>query len=141
MKQFLLVCMVWILGSALPVAAKAPFGSFESLEAMEQEISAKIMGLDFEGALSTMDPKGRSLSPEQKDRFVSTLKNYFRQPLTHQALVKEIVLGGGYRRAVYSYWRDGLPIYLYVVTHQREAGFWVLQYNIETSFSKIMDNF
>lgn len=124
-----------------PAQAAPPFGAFQSVEDMERQIGDKIMALDFAGALTAIDPAGRSLSAEQKDRFVTSLTSFYKQPLTHQALMKEEVLGGGFRRAIYVYWSDSLPVYFYVVSHSREDDVWLLQYNIDTTFSKIIGQF
>lgn len=141
MKHIFAVICVALLTFASGAKAEAPFGSFENVSAMEHEIGSAIMALDFEKALSVIDPRGRSLSQEQKDRFVGSLKNYYRQPLNEMALVKEDELGAGFRRAMYAYWRDTLPLYVYLVTQERDGGIWILQYNIETTFSKIIDKF
>ena len=91
--------------------------------------------------LKVLDPSGRSLSAEQRSKFVSSLTNYFLKPLTQSAVLREELMGGGFRRAMYAYWEDDLPIYLYVVTHQRGDEVWLLQYDLQTTFSKAVDNF
>lgn len=145
MKRFfaviplLVALMVALL--APPAQAAPPFGAFASIRDMELMVGGKIKTLDFDGALAVIDPAGRSLSVEQKDRFVNSLSGYFLHPMTQEALLKEEILGGGFRRAIYAYWRDDLPVYLYVVTHSREDAVWLLQYNIDTSFSKIIGQF
>lgn len=141
MKRFFVLIALLFTLQVNDAQAAPPFGAFKTIEDMEGQIGDKIMALDFSGALSVIDPEGRSLSAEQKDRFVTSLTNFFKEPLTDQALMKEEILGGGFRRAIYVYWRDSLPIYFYVVSHSRGDEVWLLQYNIDTTFSKIISQF
>lgn len=126
---------------ATPAFAAPPFGVFKNISDLDQQVQSKMQALQFDDVLKVLDPSGRSLSAEQRSKFVSSLTNYFLKPLTQSAVLREELMGGGFRRAMYAYWEDDLPIYLYVVTHQRGDEVWLLQYDLQTTFSKAVDNF
>jgi hypothetical protein len=126
---------------AVPVSAAPPFGVFKDISDMDEKIAKRMMALEFDGVLSVLDPSGRSLSAEQRSKFVGSLTNYFRTPLTQKAVLREELMGGGFRRALYGYWENDLPIYLYVVTHTRADGVWLLHYDLQTTFSTAVSNF
>lgn len=122
-----------------PGANAKMLGQFETYEAMEKAIAARMAENDFGGIIDLFDPKQRMISQSQRSTLVGNFSRFYTSPLIENAKLYEDKAGGGFQRAIYAYWGDNFPAYLYVVTQKRNNGIWVQQFNLEGQFSKVFD--
>ncbi|MEM7438750.1 MAG: hypothetical protein AAF393_04060 [Pseudomonadota bacterium] len=141
MLRFVFVLLAAALITPGAALAKTPFGIFDSLEEMEQVVGGHLMALRFNEALKAVDPTSQGMSAQDRSSFVNSYTNYYKNPMTSSALLREDTLGGGFRRALYSYWGDTIPIYFYVVTQERDGKIWILQWNMSDVFSSMIERF
>lgn len=141
MLRITLGALAFALLTPISAAAQSPFATFKSIKEVEKMIGDHIMALRFDEAVRTADPTGRGMSEQDRSNFVNVLSNFYKTPMTQRAMIKQEVMGGGFHRALYAYWEDRIPVYLYVVTQERNGEFWILQWNIDTTFSSMISKF
>ena len=141
MSKFITSLIVFVSLSLFSTGANANgLGKFKSYADMEGAIAQRMTAKDFSGVLDLFDPTGRFIPAAKRQQMIASFASYYKAPLKDNAVVYEDVARGGFRRAIYAYWGDTFPVYLYIVTQERDGAVQVQQFDLQGTFSKAYAN-
>ncbi|WP_238366616.1 hypothetical protein [Mesobacterium pallidum] len=133
-----------LLALCLPVAALAQEAERDSLFADYQDFRAYIdshmMQRDFIPMIQRLGGRDE-YTMEQLSQVNTQLLTAFPADFTDVATVRSIEMAGGFREEAYAYWNGLSYAWFYALLHERADDLVVIQFNVNSNASIVLDKF
>lgn len=140
LRSFILTTAVALFANV--AVAEEVESYFDDYESYSDFVNSQMMSREFTTVIKRLGGSDEYTEEE----LVATdrqLKNVWREDFTGVTVFRETDLGGGMRQEARAYW-SGVGktyAYYYALLHELDGGIVVLQFNLNSSSSKIFENF
>ena len=137
MRTLLIVILFLLPTASLAQVRDSVFTNYEDYNTYVDE---KIMARDFIPLIQTLGGRDE-YTTEQLNSVNNQMRSLFLVDFENVARFREEDLGGGMRQEGRVYWTGEQYVFFYAMLHQREGELVVINFNLNSSISAIMEDF